>query len=64
MHSLGMRCGNCDLLQANDGGVVYLNGNELFRWNVPTGSLSYDTLATAAGEKVKWMEVWRGPGTP
>ena len=42
--------------QANDGGVVYLNGNELLRWNVPTGALAYNTLATALGEKVKWMQ--------
>ena len=44
------------LAQANDGGVVYLNGNELLRWNVPTGALAFNTLATALGEKVKWMQ--------
>lgn len=33
----------------DDGAVVYLNGTEVFRSNMPTGSISYLTLATLVG---------------
>lgn len=36
-----------NLLQ-DDGGVVYLNGVEIFRSNLPAGPISYNTLATIA----------------
>lgn len=33
-------------LQRDDGAVVYLNGNEVFRSNLPAGAVSYSTLAS------------------
>lgn len=37
----------------DDGVVVYLNGEEVYRYNMPAGTIGYSTLATAsqAGEK-------------
>jgi hypothetical protein len=35
-------------LLRDDGAVVYLNGTEVFRSNLPTGAVSYTTLALAA----------------
>ncbi len=35
-------------LKRDDGAVVYINGTEVFRSNMPTGTISYTTLATAA----------------
>jgi Calcineurin-like phosphoesterase/Purple acid Phosphatase, N-terminal domain len=35
-------------LKRDDGAVVYLNGTEIFRTNMPTGTISYTTRATAA----------------
>jgi hypothetical protein len=35
-------------LKRDDGAVVYLNGTEVFRTNMPTGIISYTTRATAA----------------
>jgi acid phosphatase type 7 len=35
-------------LLVDDGAVVYLNGTEIHRVNMPTGSISYTTLATSA----------------
>ncbi len=32
-------------LMRDDGGVVYINGREVFRSNMPTGTISYTTLA-------------------
>jgi len=38
-------------LLRDDGAVVYLNGNEVFRSpNLPSGTIAYDTFATSAGE--------------
>lgn len=34
-------------LRRDDGGVVYINGREVFRSNMPTGTIGYDTLASA-----------------
>jgi len=34
-------------LLRDDGAVVYLNGRELFRSNMPAGTVAYTTLATA-----------------
>ena len=28
-----------------DGAIVYLNGTEVFRWNLPTGAVAFATLA-------------------
>ena len=35
-------------LKRDDGAVVYINGTEVFRTNMPTGTISYTTRATAA----------------
>ena len=35
-------------LQRDDGAVGYLNGTEVFRSNMPTGAISYTTLASSA----------------
>ncbi len=35
-------------LKRDDGGLVYLNGNELFRSNMPVGPISYETEASSA----------------
>ena len=32
----------------DDGVVVYLNGTEVFRSNLPTGTIAYTTLASTA----------------
>ncbi len=42
IHSLTMR------LLRDDGAVVYLNGAEVYRSNMPTGTVTYLTLASAA----------------
>lgn len=35
-------------LRRDDGAIVYLNGEEIFRSNLPPGPVGYDTLASAA----------------
>jgi len=35
-------------LLRDDGAIVYLNGSEIWRTNMPTGTVTYTTLATAA----------------
>ncbi len=35
-------------LKYDDGAVVYLNGTEVYRVNMPTGAIAYSTLANAA----------------
>ena len=35
-------------LKRDDGAVVYINGTEVFRTNMPTGTVAYTTRATAA----------------
>lgn len=37
-------------LKRDDGAVVYLNGQEVFRSNMPTGTITSTTLATAADD--------------
>src|SRR5207302_1616312 len=37
-------------VKRDDGAVVYLNGTEVFRTNMPTGTIGYTTLASAAIE--------------
>ena len=34
-------------LKRDDGAVIYLNGNEVIRSNMPSGSISYDTYASS-----------------
>ncbi len=35
-------------LQRDDGAIVYLNGTEIYRSNLPTGPVSYNTFASSA----------------
>lgn len=37
-------------LLRDDGGVVYLNGTEILRANMPAGTIAFNTLAPATGE--------------
>ena len=39
-------------LMRDDGGVVYLNGVEIFRSNMPTGAIAFSTLASTAMNKL------------
>ncbi|WP_426750282.1 hypothetical protein [Myxococcus sp. Y35] len=47
-------------LQRDDGAIVYLNGVEVFRSNLPTGAVGYRTLASATvslpAEETIWLE--------
>jgi len=36
------------LLKCDDGAVIYLNGNEIHRYNMPSGVIEYGTLASSA----------------
>ena len=38
----------------NDGAVVYLNGREVFRQNMPVGAVAHDTLASASRASTLW----------
>ena len=38
-------------LLRDDGGIVYLNGVEVFRSNMPTGAVNYLTLASIVAEE-------------
>jgi hypothetical protein len=42
-------------IERDDGAIVYLNGTEVFRNNMPAGATSYSTLATMAVED-EWLE--------
>jgi len=37
-----------------DGMVVYLNGTEIYRYNMPAGTVSYSTLAASAVPSTSW----------
>ena len=38
--------------QFNDGAIFYLNGAEILRWNMPNGTVGYNTPATASVDAV------------
>ena len=40
----------------DDGAVVYLNGTEVYRTNMPSGTISHDTLASTATEDDTYYE--------
>lgn len=40
----------------DDGAVVYLNNNEVFRSNMPSGDINYYTLATGATDEATYYE--------
>ena len=51
-------------LLRDDGAVVYLNGTEIFRNNMPSGSINYLTLATNAvsgADETTWLEAAVSP---
>ena len=53
----GLSVGNGDLIarmKIDDGAVVYLNGEEVFRANMPAGAISYGTLASSTLEN-EWF---------
>ncbi len=39
----------------NDGAVIYLNGREAYRHNMPAGTITYDTLASASNPSTLWI---------
>lgn len=41
-------------IKLDDGAVVYLNGTEVFRNNMPTGSPTYNTLASGSANENIW----------
>ena len=43
--------------RANDGMVVYLNGNEVLRYNLPGGTVTNSTLATLSLPSTQWTSV-------
>jgi hypothetical protein len=54
VHALGYSLG----IKRDDGAVVYLNGREVFRTNMPEGPVSYSTLAFEAsddGQQIQWI---------
>ncbi len=40
--------------RANDGMVVYLNGREIWRYNLPAGTVAYSTLASMSVPSALW----------
>ena len=42
----------------DDGAVVYLNGDEVYRHNLPTGALDESTLAAAEVDRAESVTVW------
>ena len=51
-------------LQRDDGAVGYLNGIEIFRSNMPTGSISHTTLASTAVGNADEARFYRFPVNP
>src|SRR4029079_900375 len=49
------------LLQRDDGAVVYLNGNEVFRSNMPTGAINYLTLASSGASGTNRTSFFASP---
>ena len=41
-------------LLRDDGGIVYLNGVEVFRSNMPTGTINYLTVSSGSGDEVNY----------
>lgn len=44
-------------LLRDDGAVVYINGTEVFRSNMPSGTINYNTLASATASNVSSYEI-------
>lgn len=43
-------------LLADDGAVIYLNGEEIHRYKIATGSVSYSDYATGTGDESNYLE--------
>ena len=41
-------------LLRDDGGIVYLNGVEVFRSNMPSGTINYLTVSSGSGDEVNY----------
>jgi hypothetical protein len=50
----------CTLVR-DDGAVVYLNGTEVFRSNIPSGTINYKTLASSQIEDAEWHDAVVSP---
>ena len=48
-------------LQRDDGAVVYLNGTEVFRSNMPAGTISSSTLASTDYTDIWWWQIAVNP---
>jgi hypothetical protein len=48
-------------LARDDGGVVYLNGTEVFRSNMPTGTITYTTQASSTGSASTFVQTTVNP---
>ena len=48
-------------IRRNDGVVVYLNGTEIFRDNLPTGTIAFATLASKAATDTTYWERYLDP---
>ncbi len=57
LHDLTLR------LHRDDGAVVYLNGMEVARYGMPTGTIGYSTLATTSLGQYPWDPALVLPGT-
>jgi uncharacterized repeat protein (TIGR02543 family) len=44
-------------VRINDGAAIYLNGTELWRYNLPSGTLAGSTLASSAADTVTWQTI-------
>jgi hypothetical protein len=42
-------------IERDDGAIVYLNGVEAYRTNMPAGTVTYTTLASSSGEGGTWF---------
>lgn len=41
---------------ADDGAIVYWNGNELYRYNMPAGAVSYTNVAATVCDETNWFD--------
>jgi len=46
----------------DDGAVVYINGTEVFRVNMPSGTISYNTWAWGTPDETKFVQTALNPG--
>lgn len=44
-------------MQRDDGAVVHLNGEEIWRSNMPSGTITYSTFASSSANETAWYEL-------